>query len=831
MIFHSCSKAPISSGDHHDLRRFLSLRYMALGCVLLGPAAVVPVHAETAPSVVADESPRQDTAGRQKAQEREHSSARMYQLKPGPLGQVLSEFARQSNVVLSFPSHLTDGMHSDGLQGHYAVPQGFAALLSGSGLRAVKQTQDGEVQGADVQNGEVQGNYVLRPSPQTRTVELDAMRVQGRRLNHDGYLAHSGTAVTKTDTPLMETAQSISVVTEDQISDRQALSVSQAVAYAAGVRVEGSGLDPRFDSISLRGYPVVYNGDFLDGLRQPNTDWLSYYATQPYNLERIEVVKGPDSVLYGQLSPGGLVNRVSKRPRQEARQEVQVQLGSHDHRQGQFDVGGALNDALQYRLVGLRRDAQTDIEQVDNDATLLAPTLRWQISERTDITLISQYQERETSASPRPYQRGEKLTHFWAGDEDFDKLDQHQWALGYELNHAFNDRWSLQQNVRYGEVDTTNQYLSAGTLSGTTLSRSSVALEEDMESLSTDTRLMATLQQGEMRHQLLMGVDYAYLTHDVTYAGGEAPSIDLEHPDYHQPIPHPDDMWTDDHGKTHRAGVYLQDQLSIDQWRLTAGVRRDWARDETQDHLAGETTQRRDAKTTGRFGALYVYDFGLSPYFSYSQSFVPETGADASGHDFEPTEGEQFELGVKYQPPGTEARFTAAVYQITESHRKTTDLEHPLFQTQTGEVRTRGLELEAVGDLTDDLRMTASYNFNQAEITRDNEGDQGHDLANTPRHLASLWLDYAVPWIERLHVSGGVRYIGTEYIDNANSDKNEAYRLVDLAARYDFGGRLDGVRLSLNATNIADEAHISCEGPYCYRGAGRSLIGSLAYRW
>ncbi|WP_104002242.1 TonB-dependent siderophore receptor [Marinobacterium lutimaris] len=772
------------------------LRNIAVSCALTSPAVLLPMQAVH-------------------AAEQSVPGAQSYSIEPGSLGSVLSQFASDSNIVLSFSAELTASLQSQGLNGRYNVEQGFAQLLSGTGLYVVKQ-------GA--------ADYVLERVEQDGSVVLDPVQVLGEGVNQ-GYMAVSSRSASKTDTPLLETAQSISVITEQQLQDRQPQTVDQAVAYTAGVRVEASGLDPRFDVITLRGFPTVYNGDFLDGLRQPNSGWLSYFATQPYNLERIDVVKGPDSVLYGQISPGGLVNRVSKRPREDAEQEVQVQVGSHDHLQGQFDLGGSLNPDVQVRLVGLVRDAQTDIEQVDNDVKMLAPTLHWQIGDRTDITFISQYQERLTSASPRPYQDGEKLTHFWAGDEDFDKLDQEQWAVGYELNHVFNEHLELQQNVRYGEVDTTNQYLSPGTLSGSTLSRSSVGLYEDMQSLSTDTRLVARFAQGELQHKVLLGLDYADLEHEVIYAGGSAPSIDMDNPDYSQSVPRPTSVWTDSSGKTHRTGVYLQDQVKIDNWHLTAGVRRDWVRDETRNNLTGITDKTDDEKNTWRFGALYAFDSGISPYFSYAQSFVPESGSDVNGNSFDPTEGEQFELGLKYQPQDTEALFTAALYEITESNRTTTDLDNPGFSVQTGEVRTRGVELEAVGNVSENLRLTASYNYNQAELSADNDGNEGNDLANTPRHLASVWLDYDVPAIERLSLSGGTRYIGSEYIDNANSDKNEAYHLVDLAARYEFGGSLDGVRLNINATNVFDEEHISCEGAYCYRGAGRSLIASLAYRW
>lgn len=775
---------------------------ICLALALIGAAASLPVTA--APSASSMSAPS---------------------IPAGPLAQALMLFAERAGVTLSYSPDQVGQLSSPGLAGGGSLEDGLAALLAGTHLIAQK-TPSGYV----IVPGKADSDSSLELAPAI----IRGTAIQSAFAPVDGYFASNASSASKTDKPILETAQSISVVTSEQIADRKVNTVQDAVAYSAGVRVGSSGLDPRFDMISVRGFETTQSADFLDGLRQPGSGMLALYSTEAYNLERIEVLKGPASVLYGQISPGGMVNRVSKRPSPMARNEVQIQYGNHSYRQGQFDVGGQLDESgdVMFRTVGLFRDAQYSIEQMNNDARLLAPSLTWQIDPDTSLTLIAQYQERETAASPMLYQDGDRLTSFWQGDEYYDKLEQRQWAFGYEFEHVMNETFSAQQNLRYGQVDATNQYLQPTTLSnGRTLERYAVGLYEDMNSLSTDTRLVSRFATGDLQHTLVTGVDYAWIDTSVLYATGPGPSIDLYAPDYHQPVARPGTALMDRDGLEHRSGVYLQDQIELDRWRLSSGLRRDWVHLRYDDNLNGNgaNTKTTHSATTGQLGALYLFDNGLAPYASYATSFQPESGFDANGTPYKPTEGEQFEVGVKYQPPGSSTLLTASLYHLTQTNVRTRDMVNPINSVQTGEQVSRGLELEAVSDLTDQLRMTASYAFNDAEVTRSNDGNQGNVPKNVPRHLASLWLDYQL--LMGVGLSGGARYTGSTYGNGANTAKNEDYTLVDAGAHYDFGGNLDGVRLALNARNLFDKRYITCDDGFCYRGEARSVITSLSYRW
>ncbi|MFH6597126.1 TonB-dependent siderophore receptor [Ectopseudomonas khazarica] len=738
----------------------------------------------------------------------------------GALDQVLSLYAERAGITLSYSPERVRGLVSPGSTGAQSVEEGLARVLGGTGLVAEKTAS----------------GYVVRPvtaddSYQLQPVTVEAAPTQSAFAPVPGYFASHASTASKTDRSILETAQSISVVTAGQIADRKVDRVEDAVAYSAGVRTGGSGLDPRFDQINIRGFDTTMSADFLDGLRQPYNGWLSIYATEAFALERIEVLKGPASVLYGQISPGGMVNRVSKRPSLDARNRVEIQAGNHEHRQGQFDIGGKLDEEgdVLFRAVGVYRDAEYDIEQLNNDVRLLAPSLSWQIDADTRLTLLAQYQERETAASPMLYHDGNRLTDFWQGDEYFDKLDQRQWTLGYEFEHIINDTFSLQQNLRYGQLDTTNRYLQPnGTISNGVMERYAVGVYEEMESVSSDTRLVSRFATGTLQHTLLSGWDYAWFDSSVLYASGPAPSIDISAPDYHQPVSRPGSPLADQDNLTQRSGLYLQDQIELQRWRLSAGVRRDWVHVRNSDNLSDSNRRTSDSATTYQLGALYLFDNGLAPYASYAESFLPQSGTNANG-PLKPTEGTQYEIGLKYQPPGSSALFTASLYHLTQQNVSTRDPLDPLNTVQTGEQVSRGLELEAVADLSERLHLNASYSYNDPEVTRSNDGNEGKEPKDTPRHMAALWLDYNLP--SGLGFGAGARYTGSVYGNDMNTVKSDDYTLFDAGVHYDFAGELDSVRLAVNVRNLTDKQYVNCQDGYCYRGEARSLITSLSYSW
>ena len=751
-----------------------------------------------------------------------------FRIAAKPLLAALADFTAVTGVQVVYPSSKAIEGASGGAIGRMTAADALMSLLKGSGLTG-RFTEGGTVV---VESREAGDGLMLTP------VSVEGV---GRGENAvgpvSGYVAtHSATAG-KTDTPILETAQSVSVVTAQQIADRQNNRVQDAVAYTSGVRIGEAGYDPRFDEIYVRGLEATISGDYLDGLRQPNSGWLSYYGTEPYGLERIEILKGPSSVMYGQISPGGMVNRVTKRPSEDAMNEVEVQAGSNDHYQGQFDVGGKAGEdgTLLYRLVGVDRDAKTDIHQIDNDTRYLAPSFLWQPNADTSLTVLTGYQYRRTAGSPRPYQTSDGvLTNFWPGDEAFDQLEQTQYTAGYELEHALDARWTLRQKLRYGHVQTVNQYLDVtGITDGHVLDRSTEGVYETMQSVEADNQAQATFSSGNVQHTLLTGIDAMWMAADVKYAYGSAPSIDMWAPNYNQAIATPDDIVSDQTNSSVMYGLYSQDQMSIGQWRLTLGLRHDILYARTNDNLAGAKTKSDEGATSGKVGGLYLFESGFAPYVSFSTSFSPQAGTDKDGNMFKSSKGRQEEVGVKYQPPGSKAMLTASLFDLTQSNVLTKDPTDAAYQIQTGEEESKGVELEAVADVTSNFRLTAAYSFTKAEVTKSNDGNVGKRPVSVPEHLASVWGDYTLNegQLAGLGFGSGIRWVGSSYDDEMNTHKNSDYALVDSVVHYDLAGKYEGVRLALNASNLFDYRYITCESGYCYRGEGRSVIGSVRYRW
>lgn len=771
------------------------------------------------------------------AQDAAAPASRSYDIPAGPLSGALTRFSREAGIYLVGAGQAAEGKLSPGLKGNYGVQGGFAALLAGTGLEAFRQAD---------------GSYGLRPAPVVAPAErkaevaapvLPVVRVKAGAYNDSatgpvvGYVAQRSLAATKSSLSLAETPRAVSVITEDQMRDRKVLTVEDALAYTAGVQVAAAGNDPRFDLIKVRGFDVTTDADYRDGLRQPNSGWLSYFRTEPYALERLEVVKGPNSVAYGQISPGGLVNRVSKRPSRDAVSEIEVQLGTHEHRQAQFDLGGEAAPASDwlYRVVGLVREANTGTVGVNDDSLYLAPSLTWSPSARTQLTFLSHWNRYETSGSPKPFQMPDgRLTRFWNGDVGFDGLKQNQWTLGYEARHQFADDWSVRQHLRYARVRTDNQYLE-GTLDGdgSTILRSSYGVYEKMRTLAVDTALEGRLSTGLVQHAVTLGVDHSRLTADVSYLYGSAPPISMTNPDYHQVIGRPDTSLVEQGVEGTQTGLYLNDQMTVNNWRLSAGVRRDAAHQIQTDLASGDRTRQNDHATTGSIGALYRIDNTWSPYVSLSSSFTPQFGSNLAGEAFKPTKGRQVELGLKYQPEGSRIRHTISVFNLVQQNVKTRDPANEANHIQTGEVRSRGLELESSLSLTTGLSLSASYTYSDLTITRNNDGNEGKRPVATPTQMAAAWVHqkFGSGPLQGFDLGLGARWTGETYADAANTARNPGYTIVDARIGYDLRSWVPGATAGLNATNLTDKRYLTCEDGYCYRGRGQTVVASFNYRW
>lgn len=657
-----------------------------------------------------------------------------------------------------------------------------------------------------------------------------------------GYVAKTSASATKTDTPLIETQQSVSVITRDQIEAQHAQTLGEVLNYTPGVVGEPYGADPRFDSPIIRGFDGR-QGQYLNGLRMMRTAGAPSFET--YGLERVEVLRGPASLMYGQGNPGGIINQISKRPQFESFGEVGTQAGSFDTYGAFFDFGGPVSEDsdFAYRLTGLGKAAGAQTDNLDNDRYFIAPTLTWQPNDDTKLTILTSFQHDNPSAPsglPPQYTlnaTGYRLPrNFYVGEKNFDTSDRNLTNLGYEFEHRIDEVWTFRQNFRYTNFDWEYRSLGMSSLGllpdGRTLRRNATFQDELLNTVNIDNNLQADFDTGDVRHKLLLGMDYRYFDNDTWTRFYQATPLDVLAPAYGVPITLIS-ATTNTHVKSElsQIGVYAQDELSLGNWRATLGLRQDWASSDgvSINNLTGArpSLDRDDQKLTGRAGISYLFDNGIAPYFSYATSFEPVVTAGVGGTSFEPTTGEQFELGVKYQPDGWNGFFAAAVYDLKQKNVLRTVA--PGISEQIGEVHARGVELEGVVSLDQGLDIRAAYTYTDAEIGAG--ADNGNRVENVPEHAGSLWVNYTfqeATALEGLGVGGGVRFIGQRYGNSANTFDLDGVTLFDAALTYNR----NGYKASLSIHNIADEDYVaSCSSFGCYYGDGRTIMGKLTYTW
>lgn len=655
---------------------------------------------------------------------------------------------------------------------------------------------------------------------------------------------------TKTDTPLIEVPQSVSVITSDDIVIRAAHSLSDALGYTAGVSTNATGTDQRYDWPYIRGFSAGSQGIYLDGLRLQPGQFAA--RIEPYLAQDIAVLKGPASVLYGQNSPGGLINVSSKLPQAEPLHELGITVGNYGYHQVQGDFAGALNASgtWQYRLTGTTHDNDTQIDHAYDKRVAIAPAVTWTPDADTSFTLLGNYQ-RDLTNSMYPFlpaqgtvfynPNGRLNTNVYVGDTDFDSYRRSQYGLDYRFFHRINDTWSIRLSGRAERIEVDwRQLYATGALSPDLRTFNRFAMHDLSwtNSYTMDNQAVANFETGALTHKVLLGLDASYnVGFDNSYGNLGTP-LDIYAPVYNQPVPslnvHSDQILQ----VLKQTGVYAQDQITLDHWVALFSARHDWASNSTHDEIGNMQSNQKDTKNTFRAGLVYLADNGLAPYVSWATSFEPNTGTDFHGRPFAPTAGKQVEGGLKYQPRDMDAFVTVSVFDLHQTNVLTTDTAHPLYSAAAGEVRSRGAELEGVANPLPGLQLRAAYTYDQVETTKSADPTAiGKPPLTVPMHMASIWGDYTLQeGVARgLGFGAGARRVGESYggtyaPDGVTKDFNvPAFTLVDAVIHYD----IDGIRLALNANNLFDKKYVStCYGDLgCTWGNRRAAMASATFHW
>ncbi|MBP7597499.1 MAG: TonB-dependent siderophore receptor, partial [Pseudoxanthomonas sp.] len=674
------------------------------------------------------------------------------------------------------------------------------------------------------------------PDGASEVTELDAVQVNAYRVT-----THSSGA-TKTDTPIAEIPRSISVIAREELDARGAINLNEAMRYVAGVVLESTGQDNRYDDFRIRGFSAGSESGAMtvDGLRAPppGSAW-NRGKIDTWNLDRVEVLKGPSAVMYGQVAPGGLVNQVSKTPEPGQRQVLQLGVDGHGTWSSAFDVGaGTGDDRHLFRLVGRYADGGTQIDTVEQQHWFLAPSYTFQVADKTRLTLLGYYQEDDGGSTYQflpmdgtlvPTRYGYMDNSTFIGEPEWNTWDATVWHAGWLLEHAFNDSWTFSQSARHMHVDSlyraivTNQGLLPD---GRTQQRRQVMGLGDADTDGIDNRLVGTFSTGAADHTLLSGVDWR--SGDWSADRHQGPRALPSDPRNPRPI----DIFNPVHtglpagfpnsiglggGKSTQTGVYVQDQIALDKWRFTLGGRYDWYKDESWSQACSGTgtCQPRSATTTlkneafsGNAGALYMFDSGFSPYLSYAESFEPSTRTaldSYDGHAFDPTRGKQWEVGVNYQPASFDGLVTLAAYDLRKKDDAIVDTDHDnvcgangagTCYISAGETRVRGVELEARVTPVQGFSVIGAASHMDSELVRSGTAWEGKALAMVPDWMASLWADYTFQSgpMKGFSFASGVRHNGATLLvvsgigiaGSGYPEKIPAYTLWDAAIRFDL---------------------------------------------
>ncbi len=774
------------------------------------------------------------------------SSSQRFTIDAGPLDGALSQFAAAANVILSFSPQQTARLRTGGVAGNYSIDEGFQVLLEGSGLQAVPSAP---------------GSYTLQPVPENGPLVLGATNInaaQPGQMSLDysadvGYNAKNSRVGTKTSTPLSETPRSVSVVTSQRIRDQKSQTLTDVLGYVPGIFAPpfAAGDSLAGDLFFIRGFNATDYGYGLlrDGLRVQGNRYDT--STEPYGLERVEIFRGPSSLLYGENAPGGLVNIVSKRPTAAPQGEVQLGYGSNNRRQLGVDVSGALNDSgnILGRMVMLGRNADTQTDHVPDDRIYIAPSLTLNFDDYNTLTLLANYQKDHTNMELGLPAAGTLLNNpngklskdTMLGDPDWNTFERETWSTGYEFTHSFNDDWQFRQNSRYMQSRITRHETWPGNLNnagfGTRLNVTAYDRFNKSMVYSLDNQLEGKFEVGGLENTVLFGGSFDRTSFNQDWNAGFVGPIDIYNPVYLRdpltPIAVQNTLL-----EQQMQGAYAQIQSKYDHWLFLLGGRQDWVDSDFRDKVASASNiSSEDRKFTYQGGVMYQFDNGLTPYVSYSTAFVPVQQISNSGAPLDPITSSQYEVGLKYEPIGWDTAFTASVYDLRKKDDTYFDATTSTYR-QVGESRAKGVELELNSNLTPNLNVTAAYTYTDARITKDSATSlvKDHQMTGVPRNQASVWAKYRFleGSLKGLYAGGGVRYFDSAFAYTASSlyGKLDAgdVTLVDAAVGYQIDRNWT---VEVNAKNVFDKEYVAgCnDAGRCYWGESRTLLGSINYNW
>lgn len=782
---------------------------------------------------------------------REQTATRTYQINAGPLAQSLNQFAGLAGVSISLPPALVDGVASKAVKGNYTVRQAFDALLNGTGLEAVETAPSVfKLQKKTTNAGSEKPQTASDVATEAKhTQELPTVNVKAVAEKETawsqvkGYLAKQSATGTKTDSSILETPVSIQVITRDVMDDQVSVNLKDVYENVSGVQQAGNTLNAQTEVLPIiRGFESP--NLMRNGLRATNAG-----AVDLANVERVEVLKGPASIMYGALEPGGIVNYVTKRPQADASHRVEQQFGSYDFLRTTVDSTGALNqdDTLLYRVNIAHVDSHSFRDDIDLERIVVAPSLLWKPNDQTellvDFSYLKETQPYDTGIPLFPNGKPRVSRNTTFVDPDLDGRTNEDYYAGYQLSHAFNSTWSIRNQLQFHRANNKNESLRSRGIQGNNLLmryQNEDRVDDEIQFVLDGT---AKFKTGAIDHVFLVGAEFIEQETDWQRFRANAPNVSISNDPAVNYVPPANQPLSDEYAKTKWASLYFQDQLSLledGRLKFLLGGRFDDV--VTTGNNSGVRTQKVDDQAfTGRVGALFMLTDQHSTYLSASQSFRPQTPStvDAAGNPLDPTTGRQYEIGLKSAFLNQKLLTTVALYDI---EKKNVAVFNQALFNATGQnayfpgikQRSRGVEIDATGSLTEQIKLIASYAYTDTEVL-ENAGEPtqvGNRLGGVSPNVARVWLTY--DFLKGGDFGGlgmglGARYVGESTAQFDTNIKLDAYTVADFSMWYHW----KNVRANLNIKNLFNEHYIvrASDANIAHPGTPRSLFASVSMQF
>jgi len=657
----------------------------------------------------------------------------------------------------------------------------------------------------------------------------------------EGYRTRRSASATKTDTPLEEVPQAVSVIPATVLEDLDSPRIEKALDYAGGVARQND-----FGGLTLYEYSIrgLTTSEFYKDGFSVNRGYIN--PQDPSNVERIDVLKGPASSLYGRGDPGGTINIVSKRPLNDRFARLDLSAGRWDRYRSSLDVNTPLDDEgkMLYRMNLAVEDSKSFRDYRSSEREFFAPAFSWELTPETRLLV-----QAEVIRSSQVFDRGVVAPNDRLGSvsrSDFfgepgdGEIDNNNESLQVEVEHDLNASWTVRLASHYKQGRLNGGATEASTLAadGRTLNREYRYRDYDWQDSITQLELRGLVYTGDIEHNLLIGTEYErFAKAEEVLRTRPISQIDIYEPVYGQPRPPfsvgPGGRSTHRHELVHSRSLNLQDQMRFSEKLFSViGARYDHYEHRLDNEVAGTRVAQTHEKVTPRIGALYQFTPEVGVFANASQSFKPSAGAPrpGSGASFDPEEGVGYEAGLKFDLLDSRLGLTVAAFHLTKENVLTADPVDAAYQIAAGEVRSRGIDLQLTGQLTDEIRVIGAYAFVDAEVTEDNTLAPGSRLLNVPEHSGSLLAVYEFlnGGLQGLEFGGGLNYVGNRSGNVADSGfELQDYTTVDLLARYKA---TQDLTLGVNLNNAFDRTYYerSYSNVWVMPGDPRNLSLSLS---